>query len=89
MRWQHPQHGILPPAKFILLAEETGLLKLIDQWVLREACGQMQQWQKQIPTNPSLLISTNLGNKLFSQPNLIQQISQVLADTGLDALIPI
>ena len=86
VRWQHPQHGILPPAKFILLAEETGLLKLIDQWVLREACGQMQQWQKQIPTNPPLLISTNLGNKFFAQPNLIQQISQVLADTGLDAL---
>ena len=85
VRWQHPQHGILAPAKFILLAEETGLLKLIDQWVLREACGQMQQWQEQIPTNPPLLISTNLGNKFFAQPNLIQQISQVLADTGLDA----
>ncbi|MBA2750284.1 MAG: EAL domain-containing protein, partial [Tatlockia sp.] len=86
VRWQHPQRGILAPAKFILLAEETGLLKLIDQWVLREACRQMQQWQAKIPTNPSLLISTNMGNKLFSQPNLIQQISQILTDTGLDAL---
>jgi len=86
VRWQHPQRGILAPAKFILLAEETGLLKLIDQWVLREACRQMQQWQEQIPTNPPLLISTNLGNKLFAQPNLIEQISQILADTSLDAL---
>ncbi len=86
VRWQHPQRGILTPAKFILLAEETGLLKPIDQWVLREACRQMQQWQEQIPTNPPLLISTNLGNKLFAQPNLIEQISQILTDTNLDAL---
>jgi diguanylate cyclase (GGDEF)-like protein len=86
VRWQHPQRGILAPAKFILLAEETGLLKLIDQWVLREACHQMQQWQEQIPTNPPLLISANLGNKFFSQPHLIEQISQILADTSLDAL---
>lgn len=86
VRWQHPQQGILAPAKFIVLAEETGLLNPIDQWVLREACRQMQQWQEEIPTIPPLLISTNMGNKLFSQPNLIQQISQVLTDTGLDAL---
>ncbi|WP_233220837.1 putative bifunctional diguanylate cyclase/phosphodiesterase [Chlorogloea sp. CCALA 695] len=86
VRWQHPQHGILAPAKFIVLAEETGLLNPIDQWVMREACRQMQQWQEQIPTNPPLLISTNLGNKLFSQPNLSQQISQILTDTSLDAI---
>ncbi len=86
VRWQHPQQGILAPAKFIVLAEETGLLNPIDQWVLREACRQMQQWQAKIPTIPPLLISTNMGNKLFSQPNLIQQISQILTDTGLDAL---
>ena len=86
VRWQHPHRGILVPAKFIVLAEETGLLNPIDQWVLREACRQMQQWQEEIPTIPPLLISTNMGNKLFSQPNLIQQISQILTDTGLDAL---
>lgn len=85
VRWQHPERGILVPAKFILLAEETGLLNPIDQWVLREACRQMQQWQEQIPTNPPLLISTNMGNKLFIQPNLIQQISQILTDTSLNA----
>jgi len=86
VRWQHPQRGILAPAKFLLLAEETGLLNPIDQWVLREACRQMQQWQEQIPTNPPLLISTNLGNKLFTQPDLIEQISQILEETSLDAL---
>ncbi|MBW4663163.1 MAG: EAL domain-containing protein [Chroococcus sp. CMT-3BRIN-NPC107] len=55
MRWQHPQQGILAPAKFIVLAEETGLLNAIDQWVMREACRQMQQWQAEIPTNPPLI----------------------------------
>jgi EAL domain-containing protein (putative c-di-GMP-specific phosphodiesterase class I) len=86
VRWQHPQRGILAPAKFILLAEETGLLNPIDQWVLREACRQMQQWQEQIPTNPPLIISANLGNKLFTQTDLIEQIHQILVDTSLDAL---
>lgn len=86
VRWQHPQRGILAPAKFMLLAEETGLLNPIDQWVLREACRQMQQWQEQIPNNPPLIISANLGNKLFTQPNLIEQINQILEETSLDAL---
>lgn len=85
VRWQHPQRGLLCPAEFISVAEEAGLISPIDQWVLREACCQIQQWLEQNPGNPSLSISVNLCNKQFNQPNLIDQINQILHQTGLDA----
>jgi diguanylate cyclase (GGDEF)-like protein len=85
VRWQHPQRGLLSPAKFVLVAEETGLLSLIDQWVMREACRQTQQWSEQMPLDLPLSISVNLANKHFTQPNLIEQISQILHETSLDA----
>jgi diguanylate cyclase (GGDEF)-like protein len=85
IRWQHPQHGLLLPATFISIAEETGLLRFIDEWVMRESCQQIQRWQEQIPTTPPLLISVNLCNKGFAQPNLVEQISQILQQTNLDA----
>ncbi len=84
LRWQHPQLGLLSPTKFIQVAEETGLLSLIDQWVMLEATRQIQQWQR-IPGAAPLSISVNIFNKQFTQPNLVEQISQVLQETGLDA----
>ncbi len=85
VRWQHPQRGLVSPGEFIPLAEETGLIIPIGQWVLREACYQMRAWQMQFPRVPPLLISVNLSVKQFSQPDLIEQISQILRETGLDA----
>lgn len=85
VRWQHPQRGLLSPAEFILVAAETGLLTSIDAWVIREACGQIQQWQEQIPSNSSLSISANICTEKFNQPNLINQIGQILQETSLDA----
>ncbi|HYE75585.1 MAG TPA: EAL domain-containing protein [Blastocatellia bacterium] len=85
LRWPHPEQGLIPPTRFIPIAEETGLILPISQWVLREACQQMRQWQIQIPSQQSLTISVNLSGKQFSQPDLIDYIKQVLAETGLDA----
>jgi len=85
VRWQHPQRGLVSPDQFFLVAAETGLLALIDQWVMREACRQTKQWQDRIPTVGRLTISVNLGNKQFTQPNLVEQISQILQETRLDA----
>lgn len=85
VRWQHPQHGLVPPDKFIPLAEETGLIIPIGYWVLREACRQMRAWQVQFPTDPPLTISVNLSTKQFSQPELIDQINQIMQETGLEA----
>lgn len=90
VRWQHPQRGLIYPAEFIPVAEETGLILPIGQWVLRQACQQMHTWQKQFPadrlaaTSP-LTLSINLSGKQFSQPDLVEQIQQILQETGLKA----
>ncbi len=83
VRWQHPQQGMISPDKFIPIAEETGLIVSIGQWVLRESCQQLRQWQKQFPALESLSISVNLSAKQFSQPNLVKQINQILEETNL------
>jgi diguanylate cyclase (GGDEF)-like protein/PAS domain S-box-containing protein len=84
LRWEHPEHGYISPLKFIPVAEETGLIIQIGQWVLREACQQLRLWQEQFPSDPPLSISVNLSGKQFSQRDLIDCISQILSETGLD-----
>ncbi|MDZ8035310.1 EAL domain-containing protein [Nostoc sp. DedSLP04] len=84
VRWQHPQYGLISPDSFIPLAEETGLIIPIGYWVLGEACRQMRAWQLQFPTDPPLTISVNLSTKQFSQPSLIEQINQIIQETGLE-----
>ncbi|MCC5665573.1 EAL domain-containing protein [Nostoc sp. CHAB 5784] len=84
VRWQHPQQGLVPPDNFIPLAEETGLIIPIGYWVLSEACRQMRAWQIQFPSEPPLTISVNLSTKQFSQSGLIEQISQIMQETGLE-----
>ncbi|MFS0514090.1 EAL domain-containing protein [Nostoc sp. UIC 10607] len=85
LRWQHPERGLLNPADFISLAEETGLIFPIGNWVLHEACCQMQAWRMCHHSNFLEKISVNLSLKQFSQPDLIEQIGQILHSTGLDA----
>ncbi|MGI2905659.1 putative bifunctional diguanylate cyclase/phosphodiesterase [Tolypothrix sp. VBCCA 56010] len=85
LRWQHPERGLLFPSEFISVAQEVGLMSLIDQWVMRQACHQIQQWQEQIKRFPPLSITVNVCNQHFTQPNLVAQISQILQQTSLDA----
>ncbi|MEH1818149.1 MAG: EAL domain-containing protein [Nostoc sp.] len=85
LRWQHPERGLLHPADFIPLAEETGLIFSIGNWALHEACRQMQAWQVCHRSNLLEKISVNLSVKQFSQPDLIEQIGKILHSTGLDA----
>jgi diguanylate cyclase (GGDEF)-like protein/PAS domain S-box-containing protein len=85
LRWEHPEHGYISPLKFIPVAEESGLIIQIGQWVLKEACQQLRVWQEQFPSDPPLSISVNLSGRQFSQPDLIDCISQTLRETGLDA----
>ncbi len=85
LRWQHPERGLISPAEFIGLAEETGLIIPIGQWILGEACRQTRIWQEQIDADPPLAISVNLSSKQFLQTDLIERISQMLLKTGLDA----
>lgn len=85
VRWQHPERELVSPAEFIPIAEETGLIIPIGWWVLREACRQMRAWHLQFPLKTPLTISVNISAKQFSQPDLIQQIEQILQETGIDA----
>jgi diguanylate cyclase (GGDEF)-like protein len=83
LRWQHPSQGLVLPATFIPVAEETGLIVPIGYWILRAACRQLRLWQSF--SAKSLTISVNLSGRQFSQPDLIDQIDQILQETGLDA----
>ena len=85
VRWQHPQRGLISPLDFIPIAEEGGHILQIGRWVLREACLQLKLWQEKFPTDESLYMTVNLSAKQFGQPDLIDQVSRILAETGLDA----
>jgi diguanylate cyclase (GGDEF)-like protein len=82
VRWQHPEQGLMLPGKFIPLAEETGLILPLGQWVLEEACRQMQAWQNGILAD-SLVVSVNLSGRQFAQEDLVEQVARTLRETGL------
>lgn len=90
VRWQHPERGIIFPEDFLPTAQETGLSILIDEWVMREACRQTQQWQELFPPKSgklgeqALTISVNLCSSWFSQQKPLLHINQVLQETSLD-----
>ena len=82
-RWQHPRLGLINPAEFIPLAEETGLIGPIGSWVLTQACQQMGAWHAQHPSTPPLYVAVNISPRHFMQPDLIEQVSRTLAENGL------
>jgi diguanylate cyclase (GGDEF)-like protein len=84
VRWHHPQRGFVSPADFIPIAEETGLIIELGRWVLEESCRQMHAWHLLYPGEKPLTISVNLSGKQFTQSNLIDQIKQIMNETGLD-----
>lgn len=83
VRWQHPYRGLVSPAEFIPLAEETGLIQPLGVWVLRQACHQLKSWQQQFSHHSPLTMSVNLSSKQLSQPDLVEQIQQILEETGI------
>jgi diguanylate cyclase (GGDEF)-like protein len=83
VRWQHPTRGLMAPADFISIAEETGLIIPIGQWVLEEACRQVAAWQVEFPIRSTLMLSVNLSPRQFQQPNLVDQVSCALREAGL------
>jgi diguanylate cyclase (GGDEF)-like protein len=84
VRWEHPERGLVLPDEFIPLAEETGLIVPLGQWVLRETCRQVREWQEQYPTASSLATSVNLSVKQFREPNLVRNLKEILREHGLD-----
>ncbi len=83
LRWNHPTRGQLGPEEFIAVAEETGLIRELGWWNLRESCRQMSLWRANYPAYADLTISVNLSPKQFLQPNLITDIQAVLIELKL------
>jgi diguanylate cyclase (GGDEF)-like protein/PAS domain S-box-containing protein len=82
LRWRHPELGMVSPVDFIPLAEETGLIVPIGEWVLRTACDQAQSWQKS--GLPPLRVAVNISGRQFRQTDFVNMVEEVLAQTGLD-----
>ena len=83
IRWPHPERGLISPMDFIPVAEETGMIVQIGEWVLREACQQMQRWQMTFPSDPPIFMSVNLSVRQFSQQDLIEKVVAILDETKL------
>lgn len=84
VRMLRPDGSLVSPGEFIPLTEETGLIVSIGRWVLAEASRQMRVWQERYPDHPPMQMSVNLAGRQFAEPDLMQQIEAVLAETGLD-----
>jgi diguanylate cyclase (GGDEF)-like protein/PAS domain S-box-containing protein len=84
VRWQHRQRGLVPPLEFIPVAEETGVIGVVGRWVLAEACRQMRSLQRLRPRWPGLSLAVNVSGRQILQPDLVQQVGEVLHGTGFD-----
>ena len=84
-RWHHPSRGIISPGDFIPVAEETGLIVPLGNWLLEESCRQLRTWQLKYPEHPPMKISVNLSGKQLREPSLIEQIDRILSKTKLAA----
>jgi EAL domain-containing protein (putative c-di-GMP-specific phosphodiesterase class I) len=82
VRWQHPVRGLLPPHGFIALAEQSGLIERIGDWVLRTACHQVELWQQRMAAGTRLSLSINLSPRQLDAPESVDRIIAVLQQTG-------
>jgi diguanylate cyclase (GGDEF)-like protein len=85
VRWNHPRRGLVSPADFIPVAEETGLIVPIGEWVLYEACKHIRKMQVAFPSHRSLSLSVNLSARQVAQPDLLDRIQDALAISKLDS----
>jgi len=82
IRWNHPKMGMVSPIKFIPLAEETGLIKPIEEWVLKQACSQNKKWQEK--NYKPITMSVNMSSRRFNSSEIVQKVKDVLMDTELE-----
>jgi diguanylate cyclase (GGDEF)-like protein len=85
LRWQHPNRGLILPAEFIPMLEETGLIVPVGYWVLDQASQQIKKWQLQYPSDPPISVSFNITTRQFTQPDLVQKIAETLEKNQLNA----
>lgn len=83
IRWQHPEKGFLPPSEFIPMAEQSGLIIPMGNWVMHEACRQLRAWQEKYPALSMPCVAINLSARQFTQKDLVMTVRKVLLETGL------
>ena len=83
IRWEHPERGLVSPVEFIPIAEESGLILSIGEWVLRESCRQLRQWIEESGKSDKVWISVNVSSKQFVQPNFVAIVSDALRESGI------
>ncbi|MEM9263897.1 MAG: EAL domain-containing protein [Cyanobacteria bacterium P01_F01_bin.13] len=84
IRWHHPERGTVPPVDFIGIAEDTGMILTMGDWILDEACRQIRQWQQLFPKNNPLFIGVNLSSRQFVQQDLATTIAAILQKHQID-----
>ncbi|MBI2749850.1 MAG: EAL domain-containing protein [Burkholderiales bacterium] len=83
LRWEHPRHGLVPPDQFIPIAEESGLILPIGEWVLQTACAQLRAWASN-PASEHFVLSVNVSARQFLQPDFVSLVTRTLAQTGVN-----
>ena len=83
LRWEHPTRGSVPPMDFIPLAEETGVIVLIGEWLLREGCRQMVQWHAEQRGHAPEMLHINVSARQLQHPRFVRSVEEILAETGL------
>ena len=84
LRWFHPEMGTVPPSEFIPIAEETGLIVPIGQWVLEQACGQMSKWMARFPGRTDMTMNVNVSRRQITQPDICDVVGSVIKSCGTD-----
>jgi diguanylate cyclase (GGDEF)-like protein len=84
LRWNHPAKGLIPPGKFISIAEDTGLIVPIGYWVLEEACRQMMVWKDQHPDFGTFTMNVNLSGKQLMRTDVVERVQRAIMKTGID-----
>ena len=83
LRWQHPEHGLMAPGRFIPVAEESGLIIPIGTWVMHEACRQLRMWQAERVGSPRGTVEVNLSARQIDHPEIVDTVERILQETGL------
>jgi diguanylate cyclase (GGDEF)-like protein/PAS domain S-box-containing protein len=83
-RWRHPERGLVPPAEFIPIAEETGMIGALGRWVLEQACNQSRLIQQLVPRTPPLTINVNVSVRQLSQASLVSEVAEIMAASEID-----
>ncbi len=85
VRWEHPQHGPMQPADFIPIAEETGLILPIGEWVLRQAAQRLSHWNTKVVPDDPIWVSVNVAARQLTDPGLVEIVKNTIAESGVDS----